>query len=246
MMARIAPMRTATGKAPRELPLQAGARDRVRVLKLAAAGVDRIEKDLRAGRGAVRIVAGEFRGRALGTPKGQSIRPTTDRTRESLFNILSHSYPESLAQTRMLDLFAGTGAVGFEAVSRGARAVTFVEQGIEGRGLIQTTIDAFGLHGRARVLRRDATRLGAAGTIAPFDLVFADPPYAKGLGERALASAVEGGWLAPGALVLLEEHVDIEPVRHPRLSHLETREFGDTKIWFFRYPADEHGDGNDH
>lgn len=186
-------------------------------------------------RGAVRIVGGEFRGRVIAAPKGQSIRPTTDRTRESLFNILAHSYPEAIDGTRVLDLFAGTGALGFEAMSRGARHVTFVEQGVEGRGLIQTTLDAFGLLGRAKVLRRDATKLGPAGTIAPFDLLFADPPYGKGLGDRALASAASGGWLVPGALALLEERADVEPDPGPAFLLLEERLFGDTRIWFYRH-----------
>lgn len=183
----------------------------------------------------MRIVGGEFRGRPIAAPKSQSIRPTTDRTRESLFNILSHSYPDVLDGTRVLDLFAGTGAVGFEAMSRGARHATFVEEGVEGRGLIQTTIESFGLMGRAKVLRRDATKLGAAGTIAPFDFAFADPPYGKGLGERALASAAAGGWLMPGALVLLEEKADVEPEVGPPFVPAETRQFGDTRIWFYRY-----------
>ena len=194
-----------------------------------------MEPDRRQARVAVRIVGGEFRGRAIAAPKSQSIRPTTDRTRESLFNILNHSYPEVLDGTRVLDLFAGTGAVGFEAMSRGARHATFVEEGVEGRGLIQTTIESFGLSGRAKVLRRDATKLGPAGTIAPFDFVFADPPYGKGLGERALASAAAGGWLVPGALVLLEERADVEPALEPVLDPVEVRQFGDTRIWFYRY-----------
>jgi len=183
----------------------------------------------------VRIVGGEFGGRSLASPKSASIRPTTDRTRESLFNILTHSYHEALADTRMLDLFAGTGAVGFEALSRGARYALFVEQGAEGRALIQTTIQALGLEGRTQLLRRDATRLGVAGTAGQFDVAFADPPYGKGLGDQALGAAAEGGWLVPGALVLLEERTDIRPALGEAFKPLEMRLFGDTAIWFFRY-----------
>jgi 16S rRNA (guanine966-N2)-methyltransferase len=128
----------------------------------------------------VRIVGGEFRGRTLATPRSSDIRPTADRTRESLFNILSHSYPEALEGTRVLDLFAGTGAVGLEALSRGCRQALFVEQGVEGRGLLRVNIEALGLQGRAKIFRRDATDLGPVGTMEPFHLVFADPPYAKG------------------------------------------------------------------
>ncbi|MGZ2439804.1 16S rRNA (guanine966-N2)-methyltransferase [Sinorhizobium medicae] len=146
----------------------------------------------------MRIVGGEFRGRTLATPKSNDIRPTTDRTRESLFNILGHAYPEVLDGTRVLDLFAGTGAVGFEALSRGCRQVLFVEQGVEGRGLLRVNIEALGLQGRAKIFRRDATDLGPVGTMEPFHLVFADPPYGKGLGERALIAAARGGWLVAG------------------------------------------------
>lgn len=137
----------------------------------------------------MRIVGGEFRGRTLAAPKSDDIRPTTDRARESLFNILSHAYPEALDGTRVLDLFAGTGAIGLEALSRGCRQVLFVEQGVEGRGLLRINIEALGLQGRAKIFRRDATDLGPVGTMEPFHLVFADPPYGKGLGERALSAA---------------------------------------------------------
>jgi 16S rRNA (guanine966-N2)-methyltransferase len=183
----------------------------------------------------MRIVGGEFRGRTLAAPKSSEIRPTTDRTRESLFNILAHAYPEALDGTRVLDLFAGTGAVGLEALSRGCRQGLFVEMGVEGRGLIRENIEAFGLQSRARIFRRDATDLGNAGTMEPFHLAFADPPYGKGLGEKALAEAVSGGWLADGALVILEERADVAPALPKGLRFLEERAFGDTKMHFYRF-----------
>ena len=185
----------------------------------------------------MRIVGGEFRGRALATPKSNDIRPTTDRTRESLFNILAHAYPESLEGTRVLDLFAGTGAVGLEAISRGARAALFVEQGVEGRGLIHTNIEAFGLQGRAKIFRRDATSLGGVGTMEPFHLLFADPPYGQGLGERALDAAAKGGWLVPGALAILEERADVAPRPVAGFEALDDRTFGETRMHFYRYNA---------
>lgn len=185
----------------------------------------------------MRIVGGEFRGRVLAAPKTQAIRPTTDRTRESLFNILSHSYADALDRTRVLDLFAGTGALGLEALSRGCRSALFVEHGVEGRGLIQKNIETLALQGRARLFRRDATQLGHAGTAGPFELVFADPPYGKGLAEQALASAVRGGWLAPGALIVIEEVAEAEPDPGPGFRLLEKRAFGDTTIHFFSYDA---------
>ncbi len=183
----------------------------------------------------MRIVGGEFRGRALATPKTNDIRPTIDRTRESLFNIVGHVYPEALDGTRVIDLFAGTGAVGLEAVSRGCRHALFVENGVEGRGLLWENIDSLGLHGRARILRRDATKLGPANNIEPFNFVFADPPYGLKLGEAALASAHAGGWLAAGALVVLEERADAELAVDPAFRPLESRMFGDTRVEFYRY-----------
>lgn len=183
----------------------------------------------------MRIVGGEFRGRSLATPKTNAIRPTTDRTRESLFNILAHAYPESLDGTRVLDLFAGTGAVGIEALSRGCRAALFVENSVEGRGLLWENIDALGLHGRARMLRRDATLLGNVSTTEPFNLLFADPPYGKGLGEKALAAAHSGGWLVPDALVVLEERADVEVRLDPVFVPIEDRDFGETRMHIYRY-----------
>lgn len=183
----------------------------------------------------MRIVGGEFRGRSLATPKSNAIRPTIDRTRESLFNIISHVYPEAVDGTRVLDLFAGTGAVGLEALSRGCRSALFVENGVEGRGLLWENIEQFGLHGRARILRRDATSLGTVGNIEPFHFVFADPPYGQGLGEQALLSAHKGGWIAPDALVVLEERADVSVACDLVFQPLEQRIFGETRIDFFRY-----------
>nr|WP_316652717.1 16S rRNA (guanine(966)-N(2))-methyltransferase RsmD [uncultured Gellertiella sp.] len=183
----------------------------------------------------MRIVGGEFRGRPLATPKTSAIRPTTDRTRESLFNILNHAYPEVFGGGRVMDLFAGTGAVGLEALSRGARYGLFVESSVEGRGLLWQNIESFGLTGRARMMRRDATDLGPVGTLEPFHMVFADPPYAQGLGEKALASAHQGGWLKAGALVIVEERADITLHMIAAFRFLEERTFGDTKMHFFRY-----------
>ncbi len=143
----------------------------------------------------MRIVGGEFRGRSLATPKTNDIRPTIDRTRESLFNIIGHVYPQALDGGRVIDLFAGTGAVGLEALSRGCKSALFVENGVEGRGLLWENIDSLGLHGRARILRRDATKLGTANNIEPFHFLFADPPYGQGLGEGPCSRPMRAvGW----------------------------------------------------
>lgn len=180
----------------------------------------------------MRIVGGEFRGRALATPRSDAIRPTTDRTREAVFNVLAHRFAGRVDGARVLDLFAGTGALGLEALSRGAAYAVFIEESAEGRGLIRTNVETFGLTGRTKIFRRDATALGEAGTLASFGLVFADPPYGKGLGERALRSAREGGWLAPGALCVVEEAVSAPFDPGAGFSILDERNYGETVIRF--------------
>lgn len=183
----------------------------------------------------MRIVGGRLRGRTLTGPKSQGIRPTSDRTRESIFNILAHAYGDPVSGARVLDLFAGTGALGLEALSRGAASALFVEDSAEGRGLIRTNIETMGLQGRAKIFRRDATSLGDAGTIQPFDLVFADPPYGKGLAEKAIASAMAGGWLKPSALVVVEEAASSPFAPPAGVELLERRDYGDTVIAFCRH-----------
>lgn len=134
----------------------------------------------------------------------------------------------------MLDLFAGTGALGLEAMSRGASYALFIEESAEGRGLIRSNVEAFGLMGRTKIFRRDATGLGDAGTTAPFNLVFADPPYGKGLGERALRSARAGGWLAPEALCVIEEAAAASFDPGSGFVLLDERSYGDTTIRFLQ------------
>jgi 16S rRNA (guanine966-N2)-methyltransferase len=182
----------------------------------------------------VRIVAGEFRGRTLLTPVDERIRPTSDRVRQTLFDILAHAYGDPVQGALVLDLFAGTGALGLEAISRGGAYVLFVEDGVEARGLIRGNVEAFGLTGRSRIFRRDATRLGDAGNLPSFDLAFADPPYGHGLGERALAAAVAGGWLADDALVVLEEPADAKIAAVAGLELVESRRIGETQVMFLR------------
>ena len=185
----------------------------------------------------MRIVGGRFRGRPLAGPRTRDIRPTSDRLRESLFNILQHAHALPQPDTRVLDLFAGTGALGLEAISRGAAHATFVETGVEGRGLIRANIETLGLTGVTKILRRDAIALGPAGTIEPFDLVFCDPPYGKGLGEKALASAAAGGWLAGDALCILEERAAAEIVPPSGFELAERREAGESQLLFIRLAA---------
>jgi 16S rRNA (guanine966-N2)-methyltransferase len=183
----------------------------------------------------VRIVAGRLRGAALAAPKTQGTRPTSDRLRETVFNILAHGLDVDLDGARVLDLFAGTGALGFEAISRGARHCTFIEEGTQARGVIRRNMETLGLNGVAKIFRRDATRLGAAGTIEPFGLVFADPPYDKGLGEKALASAATGGWLKPGAVCVLEERSSADVEVPEGFDLLDRRVAGDSQVVFLKY-----------
>lgn len=177
----------------------------------------------------MRIIAGQFRGRALASvgkgDVGAHLRPTTDRVRESLFNVLANT--GAIPAARVLDLFAGTGALGLEALSRGAAHVTFVENGRVGQGLIAKNIAITGCAAATRLIRRDATRLGPCPD-DPFDLVFLDPPYGMGLGQKALAAARAGGWLAPGALIVWEENAPMDPP--PGFALLDRRRYGDTHV----------------
>ena len=182
----------------------------------------------------MRIVGGAWRGRALAGPsRGDTrIRPTADRVRESLFNLLTSSHGDPVPGARVLDLFAGTGALGLEALSRGAAGAVFVDDGAPARALIRENVSLCHAQGSARVWRRDATRLGEVQG-APFDLVFLDPPYGRGLGERALAAAAQGGWLAPGALVVWEEAAPQEPPA--RFVLQDRRRYGDTHVTLLRH-----------
>jgi 16S rRNA (guanine966-N2)-methyltransferase len=181
----------------------------------------------------VRIIGGAWRGRRLASlGKGDAaahLRPTSDRVRESLFNVLSSSYGDHLQDARVLDLFAGTGALGLEALSRGAAEAVFVENGRTGLKLLRENIRALGAQAQAQVLARDASRLGPVAQ--PCDLIFLDPPYGKTLGERALTSAQVGGWIAPGALVVWEENTEVAAPEW--LGLLDARRYGDTVIRVF-------------
>ena len=180
----------------------------------------------------MRIVAGKFRGRALASPKTQAVRPTSDRLREAVFNVLSHAYDDPLRDARVLDLFAGTGALAIEALSRGAAFALFVDDSAEARGLIRANVDALGLGGASRLFRRDATKLGPISGMPPFSMVFCDPPYGKGLAEKAFASLLEGGWLAKDALVVVEE-ARATPFQPPEgLTLHERRDYASSTLAF--------------
>ncbi len=186
----------------------------------------------------MRIVAGKFRGRALATPDHDGLRPTSDRVRESVFNILAHGIPDfSLDGARVIDLFAGTGALGLEAISRGAAYCLFVEDSAEARALIRRNVEALGLTGETRIFRRDACDLGPASKNDGYSLAFLDPPYGKGLGEKALAGLAAGSWLAPGAICVLEERAAANVALPPHFTLLDTRTYGDTDVRILKYKS---------
>jgi 16S rRNA (guanine966-N2)-methyltransferase len=182
----------------------------------------------------MRIVGGTLRGRALAPPKSKAIRPTADRLRESLFNILTHSFDDPITGARVLDLFAGTGALGIEALSRGAAFTLFVEEDAEARALIRENVAALGLGGTSKIFRRDATILGEPTPLAPFALAFLDPPYGQNLAAPALASARAGGWLTPGALTVVEEAVKAQFAAPEGFAELDRRRYDDSEFIFLR------------
>jgi 16S rRNA (guanine966-N2)-methyltransferase len=182
----------------------------------------------------MRVVGGRLRSRPIASPKSNAIRPTADRLRESLFNIMVHAYGDPVDGARVLDLFAGTGALGIEAASRGAAFVLFVDDGAEARALLRQNAESLGLGGTTRIFRRDATRLGPVYPLEPFGLVFLDPPYGKGLAEKALASAREGGWLGDDALIVVEEAVASTFAAPDGFEELERRAYDDTEFVILR------------
>ncbi len=183
----------------------------------------------------MRIVGGRFKGRTLLAPTSRSVRPTSDRLREALFNVLQHAYDDACTGARVIDLFAGTGALGLEALSREAAYALFVDEGSEARACLRGNVEALGVAGITRVFRRDATRLGRSPG-PPFDVAFLDPPYGRGLVEPTLAGLAEGGWLAPQALCIVEEASTVA-LDLPTLGFrmLERREQGETQLVICRF-----------
>jgi 16S rRNA (guanine966-N2)-methyltransferase len=182
----------------------------------------------------MRVVGGRLRGRTIASPSSRDIRPTADRLRESLFNILVHAYGDPVEGARVLDLFAGTGALGIEAISRGASFALFVDNGAEARALLRQNVEALGLGGVTKVYRRDATNLGPVHPLEAFSLAFLDPPYGKGFGEQALASLRDGGWLTPQALLVVEEATSAKFAVPAGFEELERRAYDETEFVILR------------
>lgn len=185
----------------------------------------------------MRIVGGKRRGLKLAEvgsgDEAARLRPTSDRVREAIFNLLQNSArPDPVPDARVLDLFAGTGALGLEALSRGAARVTFIEDGTTSRALIRQNIERLQAMGVTDLYRRDATKMGE-NRAAPYDLVFLDPPYGRRLGEQALSSCCEEGWIAPGATVVWEEST---PMPTPAgFIALDQRRYGDTWVTLLQH-----------
>jgi len=185
----------------------------------------------------MRIIAGKFRAKPLASPANNDIRPTSDRVRESLFSIITSNYNSNLKDARVIDLFAGSGALGLEALSRGAQYCLFVENSSQGIDLIRENIKSLGLPSKSSLMRVDATKLGKAGRIKPFDLLFADPPYGQELAQKAIPLLAQGGWLKSNAIVIIEDKAGSAPPQLAGFQMLDQRKIGDTVIWFLSVPA---------
>src|SRR5271165_127233 len=182
----------------------------------------------------MRIVGGRLRGRSLAAPVSHAIRPTSERLRESIFGILEHRYPGRVEGQRVVDLFAGSGALAIEALSRGARFALLVDDGTGARALLRANVEALRLGGVTRIWRADATKLGAAPAGGPFALAFLDPPYGQNLAGPALAALVEGGWLDSDGLCVVEEAAKAEIAAPAGLALIDERVYGDTRIAILR------------
>lgn len=184
----------------------------------------------------MRIIGGQFSARRLAAPKGRDTRPTADRTRESLFNVLSARNDVAFEGARIIDLFAGSGALGFEAMSRGGAWCLFVETDAGARGAIRDNIETLGLFGVTRIHRRSAAALGTkpASAGAPFTLAFLDPPYDKDLAAPAMETLRDGGWLCDGAIVIVEQGKTETPVAVPDFTEIDRRAYGAAQIGLYR------------
>jgi 16S rRNA (guanine966-N2)-methyltransferase len=186
----------------------------------------------------MRITAGRFGGRALATPRNERVRPTSDKVRQAVFNILEHKdfgFGFGLEGARVVDLFAGTGALGLEALSRGAKYALFIDDAAESRALIRQNVEAFWLTGASKIWRRDASALGPLDTLGPFDLALLDPPYRLELIPKALAGLRDGGWLKSPALAVAEAAEDEDVPPTDGFTLVDERVYGDTKVQFLRF-----------
>jgi 16S rRNA (guanine966-N2)-methyltransferase len=185
----------------------------------------------------MRITGGSLRGRVLIGPQDETVRPTSDKVRQAIFNLLEH-HPAvadfTLQGVRVLDLFAGTGALGLEAISRGASYCLFVDDSTQGRALVRRNVEALGLTGVTKLWRRNAASPGRLDTLSAFGLAFLDPPYGKGLIEPALIAMQHGGWLLPDAIIAAESHESETMAAPEGYLLLDRRIYGDTAVTLLR------------
>ena len=185
----------------------------------------------------MRITAGRLGGRTLAAPTDLSVRPTSDKVRQAIFNVLEHrdfGFGFGFEGARAIDLFAGTGAMGIEGLSRGARYCLFVDDSADSRALIRQNVEALGLTGATKIWRRDAAQLGPLDTLQPFGLAFLDPPYRKGLLTPALEGLRDGGWLTSPALVIAESAEDETIPPTDGFEKLDERVYGQTRVAFLK------------
>jgi 16S rRNA (guanine966-N2)-methyltransferase len=188
-----------------------------------------------AGRGWVRVIAGRYRGLRIHTRAGLQVRPTSDRVRESLFGILG----DRVVGVRVLDCFAGTGALGIEALSRGAIEAGFVETDPRVLYVLRANLERLNLSSQAAIISGDALRPEAWKDRGfPARIVFADPPYRKGLASRFLESLAATEGLEPGTLVVIEHELELT-LAHPGFTVIDHRRYGDTAITFLTSPEKE-------
>ncbi len=180
----------------------------------------------------MRIIGGKFKGKKLISPSNNKIRPTSDRVREAIFNILSIKIKNNFAAQNVLDLFAGSGALGLEAASRGANNIVFIDNGAHARSLIRRQIDNLALTNNVKLLGYDAANLRKNTKFPPFNLIFLDPPYQKGLGEKALISALKNGWIADKAMIIFEEQANKNIEFPEQFTISDRRKFGNSEIYF--------------
>jgi 16S rRNA (guanine966-N2)-methyltransferase len=190
----------------------------------------------------MRIVSGKLKGRPILTPEGRTTRPTSDRAREAIFNILAHAeWAPELDGLRVMDLFAGSGALGFEAISRGASHCLFVETESHARGIIRENIDKYSLFGNTRIHRRSATDLGKkpAGIGEPYDMAFMDPPYGYDLVDPAIRELQKGGWLKPDAIIIAEISKDDARPQFENCEVLQEKTYGAATVFMARLSTPE-------
>ena len=190
----------------------------------------------------MRVTAGKHRGRKLAVPAGREVRPTSDRARQALFNILEHGGlgdggGSPVRDAHILDAFAGSGALGLEALSRGAASATFMETAAPALDAIRRNVEACREEEKTEILRADATRPPRARTAC--NVIFLDPPYRQDLAAPALEALAKAGWLSQGAICCIEVAADEDFTPPEGFEELDERRYGAARIVLVRYGSGE-------